>query len=198
MSNVTRIPRNTDLQAHWNERDLGESFEMIRSRIVKDSYGLPMAFKTGMAPTDEERRAGLEAAASTRFAWQTVATVKDHKTAVRLLGGGLKLSAGTDFEGVAEAYLFVLDGVKAKALQTAVFNLLKGKAPERFSKTFMPAAPELLSYCEELERDAIALVDSTEQLLRLPEEKFEEPMSEEHCARMREKIQALASNLRSA
>lgn len=132
-----------------------------------------------------------------RHALSQPATGEDRAKAIRLLLGTLKAGQGMDAEAMAEGYMFVLDGVEKVALKRAVEALAKGKGPDHLSRTFMPSAPELLGFCEQIKRDYLAMALSTERLLSLPEEKFEEPMSEEHCARMREKIQALGSNLRS-
>jgi negative regulator of replication initiation len=127
-----------------------------------------------------------------RSALSVVATSADIAKGIRLLSGGLKVNGNMDAEAVAEAYMYSMEGVKRAVFDKAVRTLLRRGAPEKMSKTFLPSAPELLDYCDQIERDAKAMVVLTERLLALPEMKMPEPMSEENCQAMRQKIAQLA------
>jgi hypothetical protein len=171
---------------------LEASFQNLNSRIVKDRVGLPMAFRAGNYPSSEEQAAVTDSIAAARSALQAVATPAEIAKFIRLLSGGLKVNGNMDAEAVAEAYMFALDGVKRAVLDKAVRTLLRRGAPESMSKTFMPSAPDLLAYCDQIERDALAMVVLTERLLALPEERLPEPIPEEQCQAMRQKIALLA------
>lgn len=104
----------------------------------------------------------------------------------------MKTSVGMEAKSVAAAYLMALEGVSSAVLNLAVKNLMTGKAPERFSQTFLPTAPELASYCDEIEKHLTLLADRTEQLLSLPEASPQAPeMTEAEAEERRQQIQTL-------
>lgn len=113
--------------------------------------------------------ATFETIRSVRSGLSVPAATSDIEKCVRLLIGGMKMQAGVDEEAVAEAFSMALEDAKGPVLKLAVKNLIQGKAPDRFSKTFLPSAPELSSYCRELEKYLSMLCDATAGLLCLPE-----------------------------
>ena len=198
MSNVTRIPnagavRTTSTPASRTSL-LQSGFETLLARANKapGTAGIATSFPAGMSPSNEERTALGETIAAVRQAMAVEATENEIKDAIGLLTSGLKLSGQVSGHGVGLAYTMVLSEVPSAILKQAVKALLTGKA-EGMDRTFMPSAPDLLAYCEKLQRDWLAMATMTERLLALPEQPDRpEPMSEEHCRAMREKIALLA------
>lgn len=174
-------------------------FESLQARIVKDHSRLPTAFRRGSYPSIAERTEASAIVAFVRSSLSVAADIDDVKKAVRLLRGGMKAPAGVDAEGVAEAYAMALEDAKSAALGLAVKNLIMGKAPDSFSKTFMPSAPELAAYCEYIERHWLSVAVLTERMLALPEEpEPEPPLSDEQMAERREQIKAMFSKVGAA
>lgn len=195
MANVARISPETAVTTSLTGLPLSKPedvFSDLRARLILYPNGLPKAFAHGKAPTDRDRAAITELVATIRRSLSREADFNEIGEQVRFLQGGLKLQAGVDAAGIVGAYGMALDGVKLAPLKKAVLLLIRGKAPDAYSKTFVPSSAELLAYCEQIERDAHALATSMERLLDLPNEVREEPMSEEHCRAMREKIAQLA------
>ena len=91
-----------------------------------------------------------------------------------VLSGGMKLAREMDGESAAKSYMLALSGRSSFAIYQSVFNIIRGKA-EGFNKTFMPTAPELASYCEQLEASEWLKIDHVERLLRAEEEPASSP-----------------------
>lgn len=197
MSNVTRLPnagpvKTTSTPASRTSLLQG-GYESLLSRAIKapNTAGLAIGFPAGMSPSNEERTALSEHIRIMRQDLDTVVTEDEVKDAIGLLTSGLKLSGQASGAGIGRAYALVLSEVPSVILIKAVKNLLTGKA-EGMDRTFMPSAPDLLAYCEKLHRDALALCTVTERLLSLPEAPASEPIPEEQCQAMRQKIALLA------
>lgn len=125
-----------------------------------------------------------------------VATEDEVTHAVALLSSGLKVSGRIDGGNVGLAYAMVLADVPGVILKQAVKAILTGKA-EGMDRTFMPSAPDLLAYCEKLQRDLAAKVKMVEKMLslpELPEHRDEEPVNPE----MQERLAKLAQRVRLA
>lgn len=81
----------------------------------------------------------------------------------------MRLPKDMDSENTAQAYMIALDGFSSFAIRQSIVNIIRGKA-EGFNKTFMPAAPELAMYCEQLEQAQRLKIESVERRLSAPEE----------------------------
>lgn len=65
--------------------------------------------------------------------------------------------------------MIALDGYSSFAIRQSIVNIIRGKA-EGFNKTFMPAAPELATYCEQLEQGEWLKIRTIERMIEAPEE----------------------------
>ena len=98
-----------------------------------------------------------------------------------LLSGGMKLPREMDGESAAKSYMLALSGRSSFAIYQSVLNIIRGKA-EGFNKTFMPTAPELATYCEQLEASEWLKIDHVERLLRAEEEPASAPAISKRAA----------------
>lgn len=65
--------------------------------------------------------------------------------------------------------MIALNGYSSFAIRQSIVNIIRGKA-EGFNKTFMPAAPELATYCEQLEASEWLKIRTIERMIDAPEE----------------------------
>lgn len=171
---------------------LSEASTSLRARILLDQWRLPAAYESGKSPSADEKAEITATIAGIRSGLSREVGTEDLRQSIRILVGGMKTSPGMEAKSVAAAYMMALDGVPSAVLNLAVKNLNNGKAPDRFSKTFLPTAPELASYCDELEKHLTLLADTTERLLTLPEASPQAPeMTDEEAAERRKQIQSL-------
>ena len=97
------------------------------------------------------------------------ATTDEIAAQFALLSGAMRLPKDMDSENAAKAYMIALDGYSSFSIRHSIVNIIRGKA-EGFNKTFMPAAPELATYCEQLEQGEWLKIRTIERMIDAPEE----------------------------
>ena len=65
--------------------------------------------------------------------------------------------------------MIALDGYSSFAIRQSIVNIIRGEA-DGFNKTFMPAAPELATYCKQLEASEWLKIRTIERMIDAPEE----------------------------
>lgn len=133
------------------------------------SEGLPLKFKAGMKPTPSQMDTIKQTIEAAKQSLLLPATADEIAAQFSLLSGGMRLPKDMDSENAAQAYMIALDGFPSFAIRQSIVNIIRGKA-EGFNKTFMPAAPELAMYCEQLEQAQWRKIESVERRLDAPEE----------------------------
>lgn len=200
MSTVARIQPNPLSEIKSGKASaaqmLTEAFENLSARTVKaigpngQPMGMPVAWPRGQSPSDEERTALTRIVKSIHAAMQVPATEDEMENELELLFSSRSLY-GADIAGKTRVYSLVLADVPRAILQTAVAQIIRGKA-DGIGKD-LPGTDVLLAYCERLQRDVMAKAVMIERMLALPEQAPPEPeLSEEHRQAMREKIALLA------
>lgn len=204
MGSVTRIPES-QASAIKSEKAsaaslLATAFEDLSKRAVMavgpngQTMNVPVAWPHGRSPSNEERAGLSKIVRSINLAMQTPATDDEMAEQLDLLFNSRSLY-GADIMGKTRVYTLVLDEVPVAILKTAVDHICRGKA-DGIGKD-LPTTDELLGYCERLQRDVMAKAVMIERMLALPELPAPQEQDEARQKEMREKIQALGSNLRS-
>lgn len=140
-----------------------------------------------MKPDAEQIAKTLNVASQAKELLSSPATESEIMEQFLLISGGMRLPKDMDNSSAAKAYLFAMSGFSSWAIRQSVASIIKGKA-EGFSKTFMPAAPELAEYCEKLEYEIKWRADYIEKAMNAPEEKTVERISDERRAELEKQI----------